>query len=93
MNTLLFDKIPASTIDIPHWRIQAFIDIHVLLFEKLTGDPRVPKKKHSFDEQTRAYQTSCEIKTSKEDEDMEIEIVTFVENESWKMNVLPDRHE
>ena len=46
-NLILFDKIPVSTIKLPQWRFQAFLDVS--LFEKFIWKPcRPQKKKPSF---------------------------------------------
>ena len=45
-NFILFDKIPVSTIKLPQWRFQAFLDVS--LFEKLIWKSRRPQDKTSI---------------------------------------------
>ena len=46
VNFIWFDKIPVSTIKLPQWRFQAFLD--VFLFEKLIWKSRRPQDKTSI---------------------------------------------
>ena len=100
-NVILFDKIPVSTIKLPKWRFQAFLDVS--LFEKLIWRSRRSQDKISI----RGASPGIAYKLRNKDAiggrswniatqerkicDVEIEIVTFVINGSVKFTVLPDR--
>ena len=92
---ILFDKIPVSTIKLPQWRFQAFLDVS--LFEKLIWKSRHPQDKTSI----RGASPGISYKLRNKDAiggrgwniatqerkicDVEIEIVTFV-NDNWRKN-------
>ena len=98
---MLFDKIPVSTIKLPQWRFEAFLDVS--LFEKLIWKSRRPQDKTSI----RWASPGKPYKLRNKDAiggrgwniatqerkiyDVEIEIVTFVINGSVKLTVPPDR--
>ena len=100
-NSILFDKIPVSTIKLPQWRFQAFLDVS--LFEKLiwkscrpqdrtsirVGSPGIPYKLRNKDAiGSRGWNIATQERKIR---DVEIEIVTFVINGSVKLTVPPDR--
>ena len=100
-NFILFDKIPVSTIKLPQWRFQAFLDVS--LFEKLIWKSRRPQDKTSIRGASPGISYKLRNKVAiggrgwniatqeRKICDVEIEIVTFVINGSVKLTVPPDR--